>query len=173
MPPQLLPQRAQQRPTNKSSLAMIDNISYAMMFAFCRTFPRSRQDYDYGSEEVLRKGERNGRFLSYLPLVQVLQLVERSRTLFHSMISPDTRQNVTRLRARQDDFQQQIMLAISWDISALDFVDVQIGRSLRDLVMKIESRQHPGQQLFHVVDETWNQNGFRFALFPSKRKLVQ
>jgi hypothetical protein len=74
---------------------------------------------------------------------------------------------VTRLRARQDNFQQQILSAISWDISALDFVDAQIGRSLRDLVMKIESRQHPGQQLFHVVDETWNQNGFHFAFFPN------
>jgi hypothetical protein len=92
----------------------------------------------------------------------------------NSMISPDTRQNVTRLRARQDNFQQQILPAISWDISALDFVDAQIGRSLRDLVMKIESRQHPGQQLFHVVDEAWNQNGFHFAFFLTlKRKLVQ
>jgi hypothetical protein len=83
------------------------------------------------------------------------------------MISPDTRQNVTRLPACQDNFQQQIMSAISWDISALDFVDAQIGRSLGDLVMKIESGQHPGQKLFHVGDETWNQNGFHFAFFPN------
>jgi hypothetical protein len=81
----------------------------------------------------------------------------------NSMISPDTCQNVTRLRSRQDNFQQQILSAISWDISALDFVDVKIGRSLREPVMKIESRQTPGQQLFHLVDETWNQNGFHFA----------
>jgi hypothetical protein len=83
------------------------------------------------------------------------------------MISPDTRQNVTRLRSRQDNFQQQILSAVSWDISALDFVDVQIGRSLRELAMKIESRQMPGQQLFHLVDETWNQNGFHLAYFPN------
>jgi hypothetical protein len=56
------------------------------------------------------------------------------------MFSPDTRQNVTRLRARQDNFQQQIVSAITWDISALDFVDPKIGHSLRTLVMKIESR---------------------------------
>jgi hypothetical protein len=75
------------------------------------------------------------------------------------MISPDTRQNVTRLRTRQDsNFRQQIMTAITWDISALDFVDKNIGKSLRDLIMKIESRQKPGQQLFHAVDETWNHN---------------
>jgi hypothetical protein len=85
----------------------------------------------------------------------------------NSMISPDTRQNVNRLRARQDNFQKQVLSALSWDISALDYVDGKIGRSLRDLVMKIESRTIPGQQLFHVVDETWNQNGFHFAFFPN------
>jgi hypothetical protein len=46
------------------------------------------------------------------------------------------------------------MSAISWDISELDFIDPVIGRSLRDLVMKIKSRSKPGQQLFHIVDET-------------------
>jgi hypothetical protein len=85
----------------------------------------------------------------------------------NSMISPDTRQNVTRLRARQDNFQQQIVSAITWDISALDFVDPKIGHSLRTLVMMIESRSVKGQPLFHVVDETWNQNGFHFAFFPN------
>jgi hypothetical protein len=33
--------------------------------------------------------------------------------------------------------------------------------------MKIESRQQPGQQLFHSVDETWNHNGYNFAFFPN------
>jgi hypothetical protein len=83
------------------------------------------------------------------------------------MISPDTRQNVTRLRARQDNFQKQIGSATSWDILALDFVDSQLQRSLRDLVMKIESRTVPGQPLFHAVDETWNQNGYIFSFFPN------
>jgi hypothetical protein len=59
------------------------------------------------------------------------------------------------------------MAAISWDISALDFVDPIIGCSLQNLIMKIESRQTPGQQLFHFVDETWNHNGFHFAFFPN------
>jgi hypothetical protein len=85
----------------------------------------------------------------------------------NAMIWPETRQNVTRLRARQDNFQRQIITAISWDISTLDFVDKKIGRSLRDLIMKIESRQQPGQQLFHSVDETWNHNGYNFAFFPN------
>jgi hypothetical protein len=53
----------------------------------------------------------------------------------NSMVSPDIRQNVTRLRARQDNFQKQIGSATSWDIMALDFVDSQLQRSLRDLVM--------------------------------------
>jgi hypothetical protein len=69
--------------------------------------------------------------------------------------------------ARQDNFQQQIVSAITWDISALDFVDPKIGHSLRTLVMKIESRSVKGQPLFHVVDETWNQNDFHFAFFPN------
>jgi hypothetical protein len=59
------------------------------------------------------------------------------------------------------------MSAISWDISVLDFVDPVIGLSLRDLVMKIESRFKPGQKLFHIVDETWNGNGYHFAFFPN------
>jgi hypothetical protein len=85
----------------------------------------------------------------------------------NSMISPDTPQNVTCLRARQGNFQKQIGSATSWDIMALDFVDSQLQRSLRDLVMKIESRTVPGQSLFHVVDETWNQNGYTFSFFPN------
>jgi uncharacterized coiled-coil protein SlyX len=59
----------------------------------------------------------------------------------NSMISPETRQNVTRLRASQDNFQKQIGNAISWDIMALDFVDSKLQRSLRDLIIKIESRR--------------------------------
>jgi hypothetical protein len=85
----------------------------------------------------------------------------------NSMISPDTRQNVSRLKARQANFQAQIMSAISWDIEALDFVDHVIGWSLRDLIMKIESRTNPGNQLFHLVDATWNGNGYHFAFFPN------
>jgi hypothetical protein len=85
----------------------------------------------------------------------------------NSMISPDTRQNVTRLRVRQDNFQQQVLSATTWDFTAVDFVDPTIGRSLRELIMKIHSREHPGQQLFHSVDETWNNNGFQFAFFPN------
>jgi hypothetical protein len=85
----------------------------------------------------------------------------------NSMIAPDTRQNVTRLRLRQDNFQKQIHTAISWDIEALDFIDPQLNRSLRSLIMKIESRLVPGQPLFHVVDETWNQNGYNFSFFPN------
>ena len=85
----------------------------------------------------------------------------------NSMISPETRQNVSRLRARQDNFQKQIAHCISWDIDALDFVDPRIGRSLRDLIMKIESRTVIGQPLFHVVDQTWNKNGFVFVFFPN------
>jgi hypothetical protein len=77
----------------------------------------------------------------------------------NSTISPATRQNVSRLKARQANFQAQIMSAISWDIEALDFVDHVIGWSLRDLIMKIESRTNPGHQLFHLVDATWNGNG--------------
>jgi hypothetical protein len=85
----------------------------------------------------------------------------------NSMISPETRQNVTRLRARQDNFQKQIGNAISWDIMALDFVDSTLQRSLRDLIMKIESRTVRGQPLFHSVEETWNQNGYFFSFFPN------
>ncbi len=85
----------------------------------------------------------------------------------NSVISPETRQNVTRLRARQDNFQKQIGDAISWDVMALDFVDSTLQRSLRDLIMKIESRTVPGQPSFHSVDETWNQNGCSFSFFPN------
>jgi hypothetical protein len=85
----------------------------------------------------------------------------------NSMISPDTRQNVTRLRTRQDNFQKQICSAVSWDISAIDFVDPVIGRSLRELIMSIESRQFPGQPLFHIVDLTWSKNGYNFLFFPN------
>jgi hypothetical protein len=81
------------------------------------------------------------------------------------MISPDTRQNVARLQARQDNFQKQIGSTTSWDTMALDFVDSHLQRSLRDLEMKIESRTVPGQSLFHAVDETWNQNGYAFSFF--------
>jgi hypothetical protein len=85
----------------------------------------------------------------------------------NAMISPETRQNVTRLRVRQDNFQQQVMSAITWDFTAVDFVDPKIGRSLRALIMNIHSREHAGQQLFHSVDETWNNNGFQFSFFPN------
>jgi hypothetical protein len=85
----------------------------------------------------------------------------------NAMISPETRQNVSRLRAMQDNFKKQVISVTSWDISALDYVNNTIGRSLQELLMKIESRSVPGQQLFHVVDETRNQNGFHFAFFPN------
>jgi hypothetical protein len=85
----------------------------------------------------------------------------------NSMIAPDTRQSVSRLRARQDNFQKKVATCISWDIDALDFVDHRLGRSLRDLIMKIESRTVIGQPLFHVVDQTWNKNGFVFVFFPN------
>jgi hypothetical protein len=86
---------------------------------------------------------------------------------FNSMISPATRQNASRLKARQANFQAQIMSAISWDIEALDFVDHIIGWLLRDLIMKIESRTNTGHPLFHLVDATWNGNGYHFAFFPN------
>lgn len=82
------------------------------------------------------------------------------------MISPETRQNVSRLRTRQSNFEEQVITVTSWDISALDYVDPTIGRTLRELLMKIESRTVPGQQLFHIVDDTWNLNGINFAFFP-------
>ena len=85
----------------------------------------------------------------------------------NSMISPETRQNVSRLRVRQDNFQKQIERCVSWDIDALDFVDPTLGRSLRDLIMKIESRTVVGQPLFHTVDQTWDQNGYQFGFFPN------
>jgi hypothetical protein len=66
------------------------------------------------------------------------------------------------------------LLQLRLEVSALDFVDKKIGRSLRDLIMKIEFRQKPGQQLFHAVDETWNHNEFNFAVFPNlKQKLAR
>ena len=46
----------------------------------------------------------------------------------NSMISPDTCQNVSRLRTRQDNFQQKIERCVTWDIEALDFVDLRIDR---------------------------------------------
>jgi hypothetical protein len=53
------------------------------------------------------------------------------------------------------------------DIEALDFVDHFIGWSLRDLIMKIEPRTNPGHQLFHLVDATWNGNGYHLAFSPN------
>jgi hypothetical protein len=85
----------------------------------------------------------------------------------NSMISPATRQNISHLKARQANFQAQIMSAISWDIEALNFVEHVIGWSLRDLIMKIESHTNPGHQLFYLVDTTWNGNGYHFAFFPN------
>jgi hypothetical protein len=85
----------------------------------------------------------------------------------NSLMSPETRQNVTRLCNCQGNFQKQTFSAISWDIAALDFVDPVIGRLLRDVVMKIESCHFPRQQLFHVSDKNWNKKGVHFAFFPN------
>jgi len=85
----------------------------------------------------------------------------------NSMISPETRQNVSRLRVRQDNFQKKIERCVTWDLEALDFVDPILGRSLRDLIMKIESRTVVGQPLFHSVDLTWDKNGYQFGFFPN------
>ena len=41
----------------------------------------------------------------------------------NSMISPETRQNVSRLRVRQDNFQKKIERCVTWDLETLDFVD--------------------------------------------------
>ena len=71
------------------------------------------------------------------------------------------------LRIRQDNFQKQIEQCVTWDLEALDFVDLQLGRSLRDLIMKIESRTVVGQPLFHSVDQTWDKNGHQFGFFPN------
>ena len=76
------------------------------------------------------------------------------------MISSETRQNVLRLRIRQDNFQKQIERCVTWDLEALDFVDLRLGRSLRDLIMKIESRTVVGHPLFHSVDQIWDKNGY-------------
>ena len=83
------------------------------------------------------------------------------------MISPETRQNVARLRVWQDHFQKQIERCVTWDFEALDFVDLRLGCSLRDLIMIFESRTVVGQPLFHMVDQTWDKNGYQFGLFPN------
>ena len=86
----------------------------------------------------------------------------------NSMISPESRQNVSRLRVRQDNLQKQIERCVTWDLEAMDFVHLRLGRSLlRDLIMKIESRTVVGQPLFHSVDQTWDKNGYQFDFFPN------
>ena len=71
------------------------------------------------------------------------------------------------LRIRQDNFQKQIEQCVTWDLEALDFFDLRLGRSLQDLIMKIKSRTVVGQPLFHSVDQTWNKNGYQFGFFPN------
>ena len=83
----------------------------------------------------------------------------------NSVNSPKTRQNVSCLRVRQDNFQQTIERCVAWDIEALDFVNPRLDCSLRDLAMKIESRTIVTQPLFHSVDKTWNQSGCQFGFF--------
>ena len=56
---------------------------------------------------------------------------------------------------------------VTWDLEALEFADLRLGCSLRDLIMKIESCTVLGQPLFHTVGQTWDKNGYQFGFFPN------
>ena len=63
----------------------------------------------------------------------------------NSMISPATKQSVSRLRTRQDTFQQKVERCVTWDIDALDFADPTLGRSLGNLLISLRDRLAPEQ----------------------------
>lgn len=86
------------------------------------------------------------------------------------MISPETRQNCNHLRARRSNFAEKVDTTLTYDIIGLDYIDLTIGRSLREIVMKIGFCTVPEQQLFHSVDVSWNGSGVQFCLVPNVKE---
>jgi len=81
-------------------------------------------------------------------------------------MGPSSRAKVDRLRNRQSSFVQFSLSAQTWEIATLDYVDPELGTSLRQLLMSIPSSQIPNRFVFHSVDPHWQRNGHIITFLP-------
>jgi hypothetical protein len=115
-----------------------------------------------------------------LDRAQLLHLYSSSRTKdfpldirmrlvpeFGELVNKDAQTKVERLRNRQAAFTHHVAKVETWEIASLDFHDsVLDGKSLRDFIMEIHSKEHPHLSLFHSVDKKWRGSSHVFTVLP-------
>jgi hypothetical protein len=82
------------------------------------------------------------------------------------LMGPLSRAKAARLRNRQANFVRYSLKITTWEFVTLDYMDLKMGASLRDLLMGIKVKDSPQYSLFHSVDAQWQGNGHIITVIP-------
>lgn len=82
-----------------------------------------------------------------------------------------TKADVDRLKKRQDFFNTHIGESSNPHVSGLDS-EIR-NRSLRSLLMNMQSKNFPGKSLFHMISPHWSEDGLQFYFLPDVRSKAE
>jgi len=89
------------------------------------------------------------------------------------LTNPKAKEKALSLRVTQDQFLHQMETCITWEIATIDLVDQTFCTSFCAVLMNIPDPTEPTAKLFHLVNITFNWDGYIFRFHPSRSQMAR